>query len=238
MSKKSCVIWNKKVGTGEKLNIIVDHTNCADIKKIGFRYSDIFEVPTELFAKFQNLEVLDMNNQNIQVISPGTFENAVNLKDITLTANKIRILDADTFKGADNLKTVDLSSNLLESLPEEIFRTLRNLEDIDLSSNFLTFIPANLFESNKLVSRINFEKNKIQLFSIETFMNLTELLELNLRDNICINWSFRKINVQNDMSMLEDFNNTLIVPKMLPWYDEFKELLTESFSCFQPYHAC
>jgi Leucine-rich repeat (LRR) protein len=182
----SCVIQYQKIEDGEKLSVIVERKNSADIKKLGFLDSEFFQVPAEIFAKFKNLDLFDMINQNVQVIAPGTFENAGNLKKLYLNGNQIRLLNADTFKGAENLETIELPGNKLESMPERIFRKLKKLRYINFSSNFLTSIPLKLFEYNKLMYKINLENNEINSFSIATFKNLPNLKDLNYKNNICI----------------------------------------------------
>jgi hypothetical protein len=134
----------KKTRKGEKLHIIVEGRKFegSDVSSVTFNGSGIFQVPVELFAKFEYLQYLAMSEQKVQVISPGTFEYADYLKGLKLSGNKIWILAADTFKEANNLKIIDLSKNLLESLPEGIFRTLPNLQEISsvfLASNISNF---------------------------------------------------------------------------------------------------
>lgn len=53
----------------------------SEIVKVVFKNCKIFTIPKELFTKFQNLEEVEMNKQEIQEISWENFIDAKNLKN-------------------------------------------------------------------------------------------------------------------------------------------------------------
>jgi hypothetical protein len=90
----TCTFTSKFLENNERAIIVADHTepgsSNADIKKVIFVSSSIYQIPAELFVTFSNLEELFMDGQNVQEIKPKTFVNAKKLENLQLNSNNRR----------------------------------------------------------------------------------------------------------------------------------------------------
>jgi hypothetical protein len=111
----TCTFTSKFLENNEKAIIVADHTtqgsSNADIKKVAFGSSSIYQIPPELFSTFLNLRVLEMIGQNVHEIKTNTFVNAKNLEQLHLGSNFIEEISEDTFSGAINLKNLGAHLN-------------------------------------------------------------------------------------------------------------------------------
>ena len=72
------------------------------MKTLNFSDNQIEEIPKWTFAKYKNLENLDMSRNKIQLMIPGTLSESKRLKYLNLEANNFNQLP---FKGTgDHLR--------------------------------------------------------------------------------------------------------------------------------------
>jgi Leucine-rich repeat (LRR) protein len=186
------------------------NTNDNQITSVRFTDSTVFSIPSGLFLKFPNLEMLDMNGQNVHRIEPFTFQRASRLTRLDLAGNFIRKIEQDTFSGASNLSVLLIDRNQLTEITRSSFETLTSLADISLSENpitrihkdsfenlaklrfvnignsRLTFLHRDLFRNNLGVRFIELASNQIVAMSNRMFSHLAELQSLFLNNNLCI----------------------------------------------------
>lgn len=201
------------LGSGSEYVVMVDHsfTEGEDehVKEIVFRIQNNFKLPSEVFHKFNNLEVLrikppginnlpkifenatnlvkmDLDFNSLVKLHSKTFNGAFNLRFLQLMGNKLRKIHADAFFGLWHLQFLYLQMNQLDSIHEFTFRPLTNLESLDLSQNKLEFLPENLFKSNGELSYLSLAYNKICVTTSTLFSHLQMLKVLNLSSNVCI----------------------------------------------------
>jgi Leucine-rich repeat (LRR) protein len=162
----TCTFTSKFLENNERAIIVADHTepgsSNADIKKVIFVSSSIYQIPAELFVTFPNLEVLRMDSQNVQEIKPKTFINAKKLTYILLDNNNIQNIEAATFNGADNLQRVWMSINKVQSVHKDAFKSLRHLQAVGFWNNLIRELHPETFYHNSNLEELSIGGNKLQ----------------------------------------------------------------------------
>jgi Leucine-rich repeat (LRR) protein len=221
---RSCSFIGKTIREDQPYCIAADH-NTSDIRRVSFHQSSIYEIPSEIFALFPNLEVLEILNQGLNVIKPNTLKYAKNLITLDIDGNHIKSLERGTFEGAEGLQHLILSNNEIIEIDEESFNDLKNLQIISLDSNRIQQVDRNLFskldqllvlsiagngieflhcdllKNNGNLEWISMSANKIRAIPKEMFSHLEKLESLKLLENQCINKNYK--NAFNQISTIE-----------------------------------
>ncbi|XP_060577798.1 toll-like receptor 4 [Ruditapes philippinarum] len=105
----------------------------VDCSELGLtNVSDIFRcVPNKTIE-------LNLSNNNIGEISPGTFARFSTLQTLRLSRNKIKFLESGVFNGLMQLKLLTLDHNYLNkngSYADDLFKPLRRLLQLYLQGN-------------------------------------------------------------------------------------------------------
>jgi Leucine-rich repeat (LRR) protein len=114
-------------------------------------------------AQIKNIdtvEILNFNNTDL-ILTP--FPHLPNLKELKLASANIKELPEGVFDQLEGLTTLNLNHNQLTSIPDGIFAKLSNLQTLNLNDNFT-------------------RKSTLKL-TPKTFTGLTNLKELNLKNN-------------------------------------------------------
>jgi Leucine-rich repeat (LRR) protein len=134
----TCTFTSKFLENNEKAIIVADHTaqgsSNADIKKVVFVSSSIYQIPPELFSTFVNLKVLNMGGQNVHEIKTNTFVNAKNLEELNLDRNFIEEIGEDTFAGATNLNGLWIHANKIRSIHKDAFKNTVYIAQLGLGT--------------------------------------------------------------------------------------------------------
>lgn len=89
----------------------------------------------EIFQQMPNLRRLNLSNNNIELIEPGSFDRLVRLEELDLSGNQLETIMPKLFSKLKSLKSLNLSKNQLNSLKKEYVTGLVNLEMLDISKN-------------------------------------------------------------------------------------------------------
>nr|XP_043893380.1 extracellular matrix protein 2 [Solea senegalensis] len=102
---------------------------------------------------------------------------------LDLAENHLSGFTAQSFSGLPNLDTLDLSKNQLyeESFSEQPLSSLTSLKKLNLDGNQLTRIPTLLPPS---LAELNLNNNRLITLTEDSFKGLTNLLTLELQENI------------------------------------------------------
>jgi hypothetical protein len=232
VSGDTCTFHGKIVNKGESVVTVADHqgsTN-ADIRNVVFESSSIYSIPSELFTTFRNLETLDMVNQGVREIRPGTFKNAKSLNNLYLQLNNFEAFNENTFEGAEHLRKLscvnsgitsfhkdtfaklvyieylDLGKNQVKIFHKDIFKSLVNLETLSISHNPFEFLHKSIFRNNLELVHLNMMgANKLGGLSNRMFSHLTKLDRLYLSGIGCINKEYNP----NAYSQIQTIENEL-----------------------------
>lgn len=182
------VFWNREVEfLPEQIaktfpNLIRYHVILCAIKRVDEKH----------FHGLLRLESLELKQNEVETIASDSFKDLKKLKHLDLKYNKIKFIDAKWFESLTHLKHLTLHSNEIEFLNEKSFEKLTNLQSIHLSDNKLKSIPGNVFKNNLKLQVIWLHDNNIENIISSMFDYLTELKNVDLRSNICMNRTYRK----------------------------------------------
>ncbi len=162
----TCTFTSKFLENNERAIIVADHTqpgsSNANIKKVTFVSSSIYQIPAELFVTFPNLEELLMVAQNVQEIKPNTFINAKKFKSLQLNFNNIQKIEEKTFEGAVDLRSIIIGHNEMQSVHKDAFKSLVNIEILGFWNNSIQELHPEAFYNNPNLKQLSFGLNKLQ----------------------------------------------------------------------------
>ena len=140
-----------------------------------------------MFARFTELESMDLSRNRLRTIYRGVFEGLEELLDLDLSENVITLVAPSVFEDIPNLANLDLSHNQLEEFDDNLFPILPDgaayaLTHLDLSHNRLQSIPFLSVLWN--LETLNLSDNRIsdEIYR-STFFGKESLKELNLSRN-------------------------------------------------------
>ena len=84
---------------------------------------------------YTTLQLLDLSDNKVSVLSRDSFSGLINLRTLDLSSNNVSAINGDTFIQLNLLQTLDLSHNSLKSLPDDVFSGLQNLTSLYLNDN-------------------------------------------------------------------------------------------------------
>ncbi len=129
------------------------------------------------------IRFLNLSNNKISMMYPGTLRNFLHIKEINLSNNQIRMLADDIFKDKPFLETILLGNNRLSFLYNDIFENLQNLAVINLNNNQLEGLPKELFATTPNVQQLYLADNKIKDLPLTIFQSLKNLKYLDVSGN-------------------------------------------------------
>uniref|UniRef100_A0A336M2K6 CSON010840 protein n=1 Tax=Culicoides sonorensis TaxID=179676 RepID=A0A336M2K6_CULSO len=138
-------------------------------------------LPAELFAQLPNLLTFKAERVKLMEILNGTFELATKLLELDLNDNEIKVITKSTFAGAENLRAIDLDDNEIESIPVDAFKSLTKLEALNLARNKIKFFEVSTFDNLSHLKTLDLKRNPIEKIHPRTFAQNQMLISLNLR---------------------------------------------------------
>ncbi|XP_045772075.1 phospholipase A2 inhibitor beta-like [Maniola jurtina] len=149
--------------------------------------SEIFQGPyKDGVYKSIALETLNLGNNQIHSLDRYLFQYTPNLTRLYLNNNPIEILDHVTvlaLSSATKLEVLDLAKTDIDSIPLDAFRGLVNLRQIDLSGNKFATVPESLGLVGSSLQYLTFNNNPIVELNDDSFIGLTNLVELEVGEN-------------------------------------------------------
>ena len=190
-------------------------------------------IPSEVFAKFRNLQVFDLNAADLSSISSESFKNCAKLEEIDLDDNKIVKVSPQSFiscsslttislrknvipgiekgifKGVERLENLDLSQNRIAELTDEIFSPLNALKQLKMSKNIIRKIHARAFDSLKTLELLDLSENFIESLDSTVFINCKALLTLKLSKNLIKTLNDQVFQFQKNLKSIDLSENQL-----------------------------
>eukprot|EP00088_Acartia_fossae_P010966 TRINITY_DN15496_c0_g3_i1.p1 TRINITY_DN15496_c0_g3~~TRINITY_DN15496_c0_g3_i1.p1 ORF type:complete len:1012 (+),score=235.31 TRINITY_DN15496_c0_g3_i1:132-3167(+) len=145
----------------------------------------IKELPKNIFysAGLSDVQKISLKNCQIEKIHGDAFSKLNILKEIYLEGNQISKIEPKTFDGNNRLEKIVLSRNNIPVLREYQFPHLKSLKKLDLSNTGLEEVRNKAFNYIKNIEEIDFSGNRLTMLDQRTFLPLTKLKSLNLKDN-------------------------------------------------------
>ncbi|XP_050296915.1 insulin-like growth factor-binding protein complex acid labile subunit [Anthonomus grandis grandis] len=153
------------------------------------------------------IKELDLNRSNIQVLKEKAFMGLIFLQKLNLADNLIETIEPGTFNGTKKIVTLDISGNNIHTLTASGFAELIALEELILHSNRIKTVDPGSFNglsklrildlsSNQFISNLNksvgdlhtlellnLHLNSLASLDPNEFFDLINLKELDLSSN-------------------------------------------------------
>ena len=125
-----------------------------------------------------SMEIIDMSGNRFQEINPRQFKRFQNLQELKLEGNNISHLSNDSDTGLSTLRVLDLSFNKLQDFNFVFFAGIPNLQKLTIWYNDLE-IP--LFKGLRNLTYLDMSDNRPISINSTPFMELKHLEDLCLR---------------------------------------------------------
>lgn len=175
--------------------------------------SNVFDIEIGAFNGLTSVHTLNLNDNNIRMITGNALCAMKSLRTITLASNRIRSTDDIGFIACPNanfneLQSIDLSNNEIitikhgwmksdlravhtlnlqqnniSKIETGSFDILPGLKKLNLSFNHLETLPTGLFNQCQHLEEIDLQNNKLYQLPFDIFAQLTQLIVLNLSNN-------------------------------------------------------
>ncbi|KAG7209858.1 hypothetical protein KM043_011460 [Ampulex compressa] len=153
-----------------------------NLTRLDLSFNNISHLPADTFYGTPELKSLDLRNNFINVLEPGTF-GLSHLETLNLRDNKVETLRKQSFHGLDSLQQLDLHGNDITQLSMEQFRNLRNLRVLNLSNNKIRSLPRDVFDGTRL-EILDLSRNKFTVVPSPSFLEVGYTLrDLNMAEN-------------------------------------------------------
>ncbi|XP_074026609.1 uncharacterized protein [Leptinotarsa decemlineata] len=145
--------------------------------------NNISEVKPYMFERFNELELLDLNDNRIKV-NNNSFCGLFELKTLFLAGNQINILPESVFRDLKKMKTIDISRNKFKTLYPATFNELNNLNFLNISHNRLESLDYILLNPLKNLYILDISDNNLKYIQYDLIIsNLPSLSVLNIQQN-------------------------------------------------------
>ncbi|XP_030849283.1 toll-like receptor 3 [Strongylocentrotus purpuratus] len=173
-----------------KLTSISQFTNTSSLTTLimrenSLRSTDMYHVKTKssLFLGLDSLERLDLRQNKLDMLVPGTFKPLKKLKILDLSQSSITVLSRGVFDSLTALMTLDLRDNEITKISECLLQTQYHLAVLFLSNNKLETIPRTLFNETSSLHSLYIQENKITTIEPNTMFPTNTTLKLDAYGN-------------------------------------------------------
>ena len=135
------------------------------------------------FSDLTHCTYIDLGENSISVIQPGSFRGLPRLFTLELDINELTEVKKYMFQNLTQLTYLLLQSNLIKFIQDDSFKSLVNLEQLHLAWNVLDELRAAMFNGLRSIKLINLDGNKLTSIDSITFSDLPRPLELALDFN-------------------------------------------------------
>ncbi|XP_070157420.1 toll-like receptor 6 [Polyergus mexicanus] len=153
---------------------------------LNLSHNRISKLDPALFKDLYTLQILNLQFNEIEVISADTFSPMSNLHTLELAHNRLTYLDAYSLNGLFALSLLALDSNLLEGIHPDAFRNCSSMLDLNLSGNNLESIPVAL-KDMRILRTLDLGENQIRSLNNPGFRGMSSLYGLRMIGNEIIN---------------------------------------------------
>ena len=140
------------------------------LNQLDLSHNNIKEIPEGAFNHFKNLAILDLNNNELEIIS-NQITSKIKLRILELNFNKIKEIPED-IKNLNDLGIFKINNNEINVLPETIpFNQLNylglintNIKNLDLNKYDLARLQMLCISKEQIANISEDLKNKIKCF--------------------------------------------------------------------------
>lgn len=156
-----------------------------ELQVIDLSFNIIAELRPNEFkdANLPNLHKIFMRNCTLQEIHRDAFKGLHLLIELDLTNNLLKVLNPGTFSDVIRLRVLIVQHNQIEQLEDNLFENLEYLAKVDFRYNELKSISQNTFLNVSKIREIDLENNQLTVLNEESFRGMDELRSLTLNQN-------------------------------------------------------
>lgn len=161
---------------------------CKNLRSLDFGENQIAVVPVDAFEGITKLESLGLYNNPITVLDPGTFDKLVNIELLWLLDLDVPEMPPQLLRNLKKLKRFQFGTKAIQSVNRirtGSFKSLPALEYVQVMSpngEVMEIEPA-AFEDLESLGRLDLYSNAIQRLNSDAFVNVINLLALNIQYN-------------------------------------------------------
>lgn len=130
-----------------------------NLQRVYLRGTRVKSLHRDAFRHLIILVEVDLAENDIDQLEPGTFSGNDRLKVLVLSGNPISRLVAEQFPPLQHLRTIELERCRLEFVHRDAFIHLPALESLDLRHNRLARLSEHVFMSNGRLNTLGLEGN-------------------------------------------------------------------------------
>lgn len=138
------------------------------------------------------LKIFSITHSDLESLRNDSFKDWTSLEQLDMSNNKISEIDPGTFDPTTNLKNVNFANNYIKELPNDLFSKNKKLEDVDFSNNQIEKIRNELFGNPSALKNLNFYNNQMNAIGPKFYNALPSDIQFDLTQNACINSKLTK----------------------------------------------
>ena len=192
----------------------------------------ITRIPGGALFHVTNNHELHLNNNRIEVIESNALPNTDDV--INLENNQISLLTERMFGNNENTKTLLIQLNQIIRSEDNTFTGMPNLNELDLSYNKLTEIRDDLLSGLESLSVLNLKENMIRHFGAQN--EISSLKSLDLSNNKLVRLDSTLFDSAVDLETLDLNNNSLSCGCGLFYALELAKHTVVGAACSNPAH--
>lgn len=155
---------------------------------LNLAHNHITRIDSHVFQDLYSLQILNLEENGVEVITESAFSSLSNLHALTLTHNNLVQLESYHFTGLYVLNQLFLDNNHINSIHPRTFENCTNLQDLGVSGNGLTEVPQGIGQLRYLKT-LDLGENHISRLINTSFEGLDQLYGLRLIGNELVNIS-------------------------------------------------
>lgn len=179
----------------------------------------IQDIPDNALSQMPMLQEINLDNNEIEYLSPTIFNGLSNLSNLQLNGNKLKYLRLKLLQNLPNLEHVGLSHNALGVLWPAVFIGLPKLASLNLGNNALVELSNNTFDSLTSLTELDLSNNNIQILDERIFNKMTNLKSLNVSGNKLRALPAASFENLTNLNILNLANNNLTSVQANPFKD-------------------
>ena len=157
------------------------------LKSLSFLHNKIKKIQKADFLFLIELEHLDLGDNEITEIAPGSFFSQDKLKNLYLEGNQLKVINPMAFQGLTNLKVLKINDNNLTFVESEWFAHFSKLEELSVQNNAVKYLRPFDMKWPRSMKKLDLSNNKLQYIPnfppFENIMETTPSWLFDLRHN-------------------------------------------------------
>ncbi|XP_061171608.1 uncharacterized protein LOC133181081 [Saccostrea echinata] len=208
----------------------------SNLEYIGLSRNSIRYFPGKALQNANKVQFLSVDDNQIQTVSKAHLAYLVNsdLKHLNLSNNQINYIQPGSFSQLQKLLILELHDNDLATVAEGVFGNIPNLLHLDLVRNNLQILKSKYFTNMPTLRtlRLHSQKTKMTNIYFDAFENINDnLTNLWVSDNALTSFPHQVLSEQTYTSLKEVYADTNQITNPIEYtLDAFSLSMTSTFN--------